>query len=39
MDGKDVSHLVAITFLEYANLDLGIANYRHLAVYFGGAIK
>jgi len=39
MDGEDVSRLVAIAFLEYANLDLGIADYRHLAAYFGGTIK
>jgi hypothetical protein len=39
MDGKDVSRLVAMAFLEHANLDLGIADYRHLAAYFGGAIK
>jgi hypothetical protein len=39
MDGEDVSRLVATAFLEYANLDLGIADYRHLAAYFGGAIK
>jgi len=30
---------VATAFLEYANLDLGIVDYRHLAAYFGGAIK
>jgi hypothetical protein len=39
MDGGDVSRVVATTFLEYANLDLKIAYYRHLAAYFGGAIK
>jgi hypothetical protein len=39
MDGGDVSSLVATTFLEHANLDLGIADYRHLAAYFGGSIK
>jgi hypothetical protein len=39
MDGEDVSRLVATAFLEHANLDLGIADYRHLAIYFGGAIK
>jgi hypothetical protein len=39
MDGEDVSRLVATAFLEHANLDLGIADYRHLATYFGGAIK
>jgi hypothetical protein len=39
MDGEDVSRLVATTFLEHANLDLGIADYRHLVAYFGGAIK
>jgi len=39
MDGEDVSHLVAMTFLEHVNLDLGVADYRHLAAYFGGAIK
>ncbi len=39
MDGEDVFRLVAMVFLEHANLDLGIANYRHLAVYFSGAIK
>jgi hypothetical protein len=39
MDGEDVSCLVATAFLKYANLDLGIADYRHLAAYFGGAIK
>ncbi len=26
-------------FLEHANLNLGIADYRHLAAYFGDAIK
>jgi hypothetical protein len=39
MDGEDVSHLVATAFLEYANLDLGSADYRHLVAFFGGAIK
>ncbi len=39
MDGQDVSHLVPTTFLEYTNLNLGIADYRHLATYFGSAIK
>jgi hypothetical protein len=39
MDGEDVSRLVAGAFLEHANLDIGIADYRHLATYFGGAIK
>jgi hypothetical protein len=39
MDGKDVSCLVTIAFLEYANLDLRIVDYRHLATYFGNAIK
>jgi len=39
MDGEDVSRLVATAFLEYANLDLGITDYRHLAAYFGDAIK
>ncbi|CAK9208412.1 unnamed protein product [Sphagnum troendelagicum] len=39
IDGKDVSRLVAMAFLEHANLDLGMADYRHLAAYFGGAIK
>jgi hypothetical protein len=39
MDGGDVSRLVASAVLEHANLDIGIANYRHLAAYFGGAIK
>jgi hypothetical protein len=38
MDGQDVSRFVATTFLKYANLDLGIANY-HLVAYFGDAIK
>ncbi len=39
MNGEDVSRLVATVFVEYANLDLGIADYHHLAVYFGNAIK
>jgi hypothetical protein len=39
MDGEDVSCLVAIAFLKYVNLDLGITDYRHLVAYFGGAIK
>jgi superfamily II DNA or RNA helicase len=39
MDGEDVSCLVAGAFLEHANLDIGIADYRHLVAYFGGAIK
>ncbi len=39
MDGGNVSRLVAGAFLEHANLDIGIANYRHLAAYFGDAIK
>ncbi len=39
MDGEDVSRLVATAFLEYANLDLGITDYRHLVAFFGGAIK
>jgi hypothetical protein len=30
MDGEDVSYLVATAFLEHVNLDLGIADYRHL---------
>jgi hypothetical protein len=38
MEGGHVSRLVATGFLEHANLDLGIADYRHLAA-FGGAIK
>ncbi len=39
MDGENVSRLVATAFLEHVNLDLGLADYRHLAAYFGGAIK
>jgi hypothetical protein len=39
MDGEDVSRLVANAFLEYVNLDLGIADYRHIVAYFGNAIK
>jgi hypothetical protein len=39
MDGGDVSRLLAGASLEHANLDIGIANYRHLAAYFGHAIK
>jgi hypothetical protein len=39
MDGGDVSGLVATAFREHANLDLGMADYRHLAAYFGGSIK
>ncbi|CAK9856543.1 unnamed protein product [Sphagnum jensenii] len=39
MEGAHVSRLVAAAFLEHANLDIGIADYRHLAAYFGGAIK
>jgi hypothetical protein len=39
MEGRHVSRLVAVGFFEHANLDIGIANYRHLAAYFGGAIK
>ncbi len=39
MEGGHVSRLVAAGFLEHANLDLGIADYRHLAAYFSGAIK
>ncbi|CAN5950579.1 unnamed protein product [Sphagnum jensenii] len=39
MDGEDVSRLVAMAFFEHTNLDLGMADYRHLAAYFGGAIK
>jgi hypothetical protein len=39
MDGQDVSLLVAITFLEYANLDLKIVNCHHLIAYVGGTIK
>ncbi len=39
MDGENVSCLVATTFFEYANLNLRIADYHHLAAYFGGAIK
>jgi hypothetical protein len=39
MDGQNVSHLVAIAFLEYANLDLRIIDCHHLVAYFGGAIK
>jgi hypothetical protein len=38
-DGEDVSCLVAMVFLEHANLDMGIADYCHLAAYFGNAIK
>ncbi|CAK9868447.1 unnamed protein product [Sphagnum jensenii] len=39
MDGGHVSSLVATAFREHANLDLGMADYRHLAAYFGGSIK
>ncbi len=39
MDDEDVSRLVTTAFLERANLDLGIADYRHLAPYFSSAIK
>jgi hypothetical protein len=39
MDGGDVSSLVATAFREHANLDLGMANYRHLVAYFDGSIK
>ncbi len=39
MDGEDVSRLVATAFLKHANLDVGIADYRHLAAYFDDAIK
>jgi hypothetical protein len=39
MDGRDVSSLVVIAFLEYGNLDFGIADYRHLVAYFGDVIK
>jgi len=39
MDGEDVSRLVATAFLEHANLDLGLADYCHLAAYFNSAIK
>jgi hypothetical protein len=39
MDGQDVSHLVATAILEYADLNLRIVDYRHLATYFGDAIK
>jgi hypothetical protein len=39
MDGEDFSRLVAGAFLEHVNLDIGIVDYRHLAAYFGGAIK
>jgi hypothetical protein len=39
MDGEDVSCLVTMAFLEHTNLDLGIANYCHVAAYFGGAMK
>jgi hypothetical protein len=33
MDGEDVSRLVAGAFLEHANLDIGITDYRHLVAY------
>jgi len=39
IDGQDVFHLMATTFLKYANFDLGIVDYHHLDVYFGDAIK
>jgi hypothetical protein len=39
MASENVSRLVAIAFLEYANLDLGITDYRHLITYFGDTIK
>jgi hypothetical protein len=39
MEGGHVLRLVVAGFLEHANLDLGIVDYRHLAAYFGGAIK
>jgi hypothetical protein len=39
MDGRDVSRLVATTFLKHTNLDLRIIDYRHLVTYFGGTIK
>jgi hypothetical protein len=39
MDDRDISRLVAVEFFEYANLNLGIVDYRPLAAYFGGAIE
>jgi len=39
IDGEDVSRLMTTAFLEHVNMDLGIADYRHLTAYFGGAIK
>ncbi len=39
MDGQDAFRLVAIAFLEYANLDIRIVDYRHVVAYFGSAIK
>jgi len=39
MDCQDVFYLVATAFLEYANINLGIINYHHLAIYFGDAMK
>jgi hypothetical protein len=39
MEGGHVSRLVAVGFLEHANLDLGITDYCHLVAYFGDAIK
>ncbi len=39
MEGRHVLRLVAARFLEHANLDLGIADYRHLTAYFSGTIK
>jgi hypothetical protein len=39
MDVQNASRLVAIAFIECANLDLRIANYRHVVAYFHNAIK
>jgi hypothetical protein len=36
---KMFPRLVATAFLEYANLDPGIAHCHHFVVYFGDAIK
>jgi hypothetical protein len=39
MDGRDIFRLVAAGFLEHANLDMGIVDYRHFTAYFSNAIK
>jgi hypothetical protein len=39
MDGADVSHMVANTFLKYENLNFNIIDYQHIVIFFDRTIK